>query len=212
MGIRERKKARTRQALVDTAARLFAEHGVEATTMDDIARAAGMSRTSVFNYFGYKEMILCEIGARYVQEVAGPVLLDLDRPPEIIFQRVAEGVAALGSREPALIAAVAREMTHPDPERRRRAQETMGYPAVVKQVLDRFAETGVLRHPERRDSYGDQIVDLLSGTLVRAAGTLSPELLRREIQRDLDLFMEGAIVQPARAPAEPAGGQTALSA
>jgi AcrR family transcriptional regulator len=212
MGIRERKKARTRQALVDAAARLFLERGVDATTMDDIARAAGMSRTSVFNYFGYKEMILCEIGARYVQEVAGPLLMDLDRPPQAIFQQVADGVAAVGSREPALIAAVAREMTHPDPERRLRAQVTMGYPAVVKEVLDRFADIGVLRHPERRDSYGNQIVDLLSGTLIREAGTLSPEQLRIEIQRAMDLFMTGAILQPAREPAEPDGGQTALSA
>ena len=63
LGSRELKKAATRKALIDAAARLFAERGVEGTTMDDIARAAGTSRTSVFNYFGYKEMILCEIGA-----------------------------------------------------------------------------------------------------------------------------------------------------
>ena len=73
MGIRERKKADTRRALVDAASELFAERGVQATTMDDIAQAAGMSRTSVFNYFGHKEMILCEIGARYVSEIAGPL-------------------------------------------------------------------------------------------------------------------------------------------
>src|ERR1044071_676499 len=84
MGVRERKKATSRKILVDAAAKLFAERGVEATTMDDIARAAGMSRTSVFNYFGYKEMLLCEIGARYVQEVAGPVIGNLDPPPEVL--------------------------------------------------------------------------------------------------------------------------------
>ncbi|HEX2141825.1 MAG TPA: TetR family transcriptional regulator, partial [Candidatus Limnocylindria bacterium] len=49
MGKRERRKAETREALIDAAARLFAEQGVEGTTMDDIARAAGTSRTSVFN-------------------------------------------------------------------------------------------------------------------------------------------------------------------
>ena len=73
MGSRETKKLATRQGMIDAAARLFAERGVDRTTMDDIARAAGTSRTSVFNYFGYKEMILCEIGARYVAEIAGSV-------------------------------------------------------------------------------------------------------------------------------------------
>jgi AcrR family transcriptional regulator len=190
VGIRERKKASTRRSLVDAAARLFAERGVEATTMDDIARAAGMSRTSVFNYFGYKEMILCEIGARYVQEMTGPVTQDL--PLDIYFQGVAEALADLASREPGLIAAVARETTHPDPERRRRAQETMGYPAVVNQMLDRFAAHGALRHPEQRELYANQIVDLISGTLVRAAGTLPPDRLKAEIQATLDLFAGGA--------------------
>jgi AcrR family transcriptional regulator len=204
VGIRERKKATTRQALVDAASRLFAERGVEATTMDDIARAAGMSRTSVFNYFGYKEMILCEIGARYVQEVSGPLLQDLDRPAEAIFHDVAESLAALATREPALITAVARETTHPDPVRRRRAQDTMGYPAVVNTLLDRFASVGALRHPERRESYAGQIVELVSGALVRAAGVVPRERLRAEIEYALDLFAGGAFQEPAIEPSKSA--------
>ncbi len=200
MGIRERKKASTRRALVDAAARLFAERGVEATTMDDIARAAGMSRTSVFNYFGYKEMILCEIGARYVQEIAGPLLQDLDRPPDVLFREVAEGLADLATREPVLIAAVARETSHPDPERRRQAQETMGYPAVVDQLLDRLASQGELRHPEQRDSYADQLVDLLAGTLVRAAGVMPRDRLKAELAAALELFAGGAVSVPAGDP------------
>ena len=202
MGIRERKKASSRRALVDAAAKLFEQHGVDATTMDDIAREAGMSRTSVFNYFGYKEMILCEIGARYVEEVAGPVMGDLDRPPEILFQEVAQLLSAVAAREPVLIAAVARETTHPDPVRRRRAQETMRYPAVVNLMLDRFAAAGALRHPELRESYGNQLVDLLGGVLVRAAGVLPRERLRAEIEHTLELFMGGALVPPGPAIAE----------
>ncbi|HEY7527265.1 MAG TPA: helix-turn-helix domain-containing protein [Candidatus Limnocylindria bacterium] len=194
MGIRERKKADSRRTLIDAAAKLFAERGVEATTMDDIARAAGMSRTSVFNYFGYKEMILCEIGARYVAEVSGPVIQDLDRPPEVLFREVAQLLAAVATREPTLIAAVARETTHPDPVRRRRAQETMRYPAVVNLMLDNLAAAGALRHPELRESYGNQLVDLLGGVLVRAAGALPRERLRTEIEHTLELFMGGALV------------------
>jgi AcrR family transcriptional regulator len=200
VGIRERKKAESRRALVDAAARLFAERGVEATTMDDIARAAGMSRTSVFNYFGYKEMILCEIGARYVEEVSGPVIGDLDRPPDVLFRQVAQLLATLAAREPVLIAAVARETTHPDAIRRRRAQETMRYPAVISLLLDKLATSGTLRHPELRESYSNQLVDLLGGVLVRAAGAVPRERLRTEIEHTLELFMGGALVsgeQPA---------------
>ena len=111
MGIRERKKADTRRALVDAASELFAERGVQATTMDDIAEAAGMSRTSVFNYFGHKEMILCEIGAR--TSASRRPLQGRDRPIPEAFGAVTDALAELASRQPALIAAVAREPPTP---------------------------------------------------------------------------------------------------
>ena len=201
MGIRERTKADTRRALVDAASELFAERGVQATTMDDIAEAAGMSRTSVFNYFGHKEMILCEIGARYVHEIASPLRGANRSNPGQAFSAVTDALAELASRQPALIAAVARETTHPDPERRRCARETMGYSALIDEMLDDFDGQGVLRHPDYKESYGNQIIDLLSGVLIRLAGVASREELRREIGRSLELFMRGAMREPAAAGA-----------
>ena len=201
MGIRERKKAETRRALVDAASELFAERGVQATTMDDIAQAAGMSRTSVFNYFGHKEMILCEIGARYVNEIATPLRSSEPTDPGQAFSAVTDALAELASRQPALISAVARETTHPDPERRRCARDTMGYSDLINEMLDSLTAQGVLRHPEYKESYGNQIIDLLSGVLIRLAGVASYDELRREIGRSLELFMRGAMREPTAAGA-----------
>src|SRR5918998_655134 len=102
MGSRELRKAATREALIDAAARLFAERGVERTTMDDIARAAGSSRTSVFNYFGYKEMILCEIGARYVAEIAGTAQAAVarKRSPKQQLLDMVDALAEIAARDP----------------------------------------------------------------------------------------------------------------
>ncbi|MEU8838034.1 helix-turn-helix domain-containing protein [Streptomyces roseus] len=54
---------RSRQAVVasifDTAMRLFAEQGYEATTIAQIAKDAGISQRSLFRYFGTKEDIVC---------------------------------------------------------------------------------------------------------------------------------------------------------
>lgn len=54
--------SRTRQAafaeIAEVAMDLFLEKGFEATTFDDIAAAAGISRRSLFRYFGTKEDIV----------------------------------------------------------------------------------------------------------------------------------------------------------
>jgi AcrR family transcriptional regulator len=54
-GLRERKKQQTRRLILDTAARLFAEHGFDGVSVAAIARAAQLSEMTVFNYFPTKE-------------------------------------------------------------------------------------------------------------------------------------------------------------
>ncbi len=53
--LRERTRRAVRSEIAATAMRLFAEQGFEATTVDQIAAAAGISRRSFFHYFGTKE-------------------------------------------------------------------------------------------------------------------------------------------------------------
>ena len=193
VGARDVKKAATRQALVDAAERLFAERGVEATTMDEIARAAGTSRTSVFNYFPYKELILCEIGARYVDEIAAGALSGgRRRSARATLRSLADVIAQLAAREPTVMAAVAREIAHPDPRRRQVAMETMRYPALIAGVLDVLAAEGRVRNQEDRATYQRQLVDLATGTLVRAGGDFPLTQLRSELYRNIDLFLFGA--------------------
>ncbi|HTE59847.1 MAG TPA: TetR family transcriptional regulator [Solirubrobacteraceae bacterium] len=55
LGLRERKKRRTRGLIAETARRLFFERGFEATTVSDIAREAEVAEQTVFNYFPTKE-------------------------------------------------------------------------------------------------------------------------------------------------------------
>ena len=57
-GLRERKRRETLHRIAEQGLKLFLTHGYEATTLDAIAEAAGISRRTFFYYFMSKEEIL----------------------------------------------------------------------------------------------------------------------------------------------------------
>ncbi|MDX2289118.1 MAG: helix-turn-helix domain-containing protein [Hyphomicrobiaceae bacterium] len=57
-GLRERRRKQTQQRIAETGLKLFIENGYEATTLDAIAEAAGISRRTIFHYFKSKDEIL----------------------------------------------------------------------------------------------------------------------------------------------------------
>ena len=194
--LRSRKKEQARERIVDGAIRLFEERGIDATSIEDIARAVDLSRATVFNYFPYKEAILVEIGARFVAEIAQQASVHRRRSPRYALYDLADGVAAIVEQHGAVVPYIAREMTHPDPERRQYAAERMQYPALYQALLADLAAAGQLRAPSRQRSYERQLVDLTTGALVRAGNDFPLRQLRTELRSNVDLFLDGAISAP----------------
>lgn len=72
-GLRERKRADTHARIQSEAMRLFLERGFDATTLDDIAASAGVSRRTLFHYFASKEEIVLSTKADFPDQVVAAI-------------------------------------------------------------------------------------------------------------------------------------------
>ncbi|MET8756909.1 TetR/AcrR family transcriptional regulator [Lentzea sp. NPDC004782] len=72
-GLRELKKQQTRQAISDTATRLFLERGFEEVTITDIAAAAQVAKMTVTNHFPRKEDLALDYHETFAASLARTV-------------------------------------------------------------------------------------------------------------------------------------------
>ena len=84
--LRERKKLRTHRALADAALRMFGEQGFDQTTLEQLADAAEVSKSTFFRFFPAKEAVAIEaeaelwrvyLSALADRQLSGPVLGEL---------------------------------------------------------------------------------------------------------------------------------------
>jgi AcrR family transcriptional regulator len=88
MASQEERKADTRQRLLDAAAALFADRGIEAVSIDTVAEAADRTSGAVYAHFGNKEGLLNALLESLVNETAAvmeaELSIDGDRDDQLI--------------------------------------------------------------------------------------------------------------------------------
>ncbi|TDD91096.1 TetR family transcriptional regulator [Actinomadura darangshiensis] len=190
-------KELTRGAVLQAAARLFAERGFAATTIDDVAEAARVSKGSVYYHFADKarlfEAVFTDGQSRLVETVATAAARH-DAPWDQLIAALdayMDGTVA----DPAHRTLLQQAPTALGVERCRELDAEMGLPA-VRALLENLAATGELAV----DSI-DMLTLLLFSALCEAALTAGaapdPPRARDEATTVLKAIMTGLHRPPA---------------
>jgi AcrR family transcriptional regulator len=150
VGLRTRKKARTRRAIADAAARLFAERGYEHVAVSDVAREAEVSEQTVYNYFRAKEQLVTDLDQPIQDELCRLIRTrpSATTPAAAVRQRVLDGVEGI---------------RHIPPEQWR---GELGYLAAISPTVHRLAL-------EMADRHAIAIANAITDT-----STVTPEIAR----------------------------------
>jgi AcrR family transcriptional regulator len=187
-----------RDQILQAAIRLWLRRGFEATSVEAIAREAGLGKGTVYLYFATKDAILDEAVRRYslLTEVGELTQLLEDAPPEEAIPRIVSGLwATLCDRAP-LIGLVLREVPlRPDNARTFIEKVVLPTNRLLGNYLESWAASGALRplntFVAARALVGMLVVFLLTQEVFggRTLSPLSDEAITTTVT---DLFLHGA--------------------
>ena len=194
-GLRERKKARLRQQIIDTSIRLFRKNGYENTRVEDIVRALEISQPTFFRYFPSKDAVLREVGRRGFTCIKEHLETELssDASTAERLRRMYEGMAReVESDRPLWRAVVLSGAMDPvrSPEMRRPEE-------IAVSLLRDILEEGQKRQEITRAFPIAHLAEFMEGlytTVVRrwAAGLSGPHNLSERVRSAVGFFLQAA--------------------
>lgn len=178
MGRRKREpRSVHRERIAAAASALFLERGAEAVSMDEIARAAGYSKATLYVYFANKEEIVCLLALESMRKLHDYIAAALaeDADPEKRYMGICRGLVRY-QRECPLYFKMALERIDTDfagravlPEER----ETFRVGETINRLLRDFLLDGMERGALRRDLEVMPVIfhfwGMLSGLILLAA-------------------------------------------
>ncbi|WP_206050916.1 TetR/AcrR family transcriptional regulator [Nocardioides speluncae] len=153
--------------LLDAAYELFCRYGIQRTTMDDVARRAGVSRITVYRRVSSKEALVEQVMLREFRAYVERFLADVGRA-ETLEDRVAVGFAS----------ALRAVRSNPLVDGLLRAEPDLAAPSVLGPdgstltVIGRFLAGQLRREQEAGNIAAAVDVDLVAELMVRVSSSL----------------------------------------
>lgn len=195
VGLRERKKARLRQQIIDTAIKLFRKGGYESTRIDDIVQILEISQPTFFRYFPSKDAVLRDVGRRGFSCIKERLERELSSETSTAdrLRRMYQGMAAeVESDRPLWRAVVLSGAMDPvrSPEMRRPEE-------IAVSLLREILEEGQKRREITRAIPVDHLAEFMEGlytTVVRrwAVDLTGPHSLSDRVYSAVEFFLRSA--------------------
>lgn len=198
-GRRERHKEEVRRRLFRAAVHLFGTRGFEATTVEDITRAADVGKGTFFNYFRTKEMLLSEWAEQRLDilRAARAEMQQGQAPVRDVLRRLFCQVL----EEPTRSQCVARCMLVGLLGNEPIAGMVQGTAARARQILADIMADGQRRGEIRRDVAASDLAQLFQQTFfgfMHMWVLIPRQNLSRRLQTAFDLFWTAAAIPPGR--------------
>jgi AcrR family transcriptional regulator len=152
---RERYDER-RQEVIDIAARVIAQRGYDATTIDDLVAATGLQRGGLYHYIGGKQDLLIAIHERFLHPLLAQAraIAAEQLPPEAALRGLAHALMENIARYTDQVTVFFHEWRtiEDDPRWAQILRERREFEDLIGDVLERGAREGVFRFSDRRIS------------------------------------------------------------
>ena len=180
----------SRERIVEHAAELFAEHGVAATSLDEVLAAAGAGKSQLYHYFrGREELVEAAVGLRCTQVLAG-------------LTQALGAVASLAELEQALagfadgyeqmglpgcpIGSLAAEVAERNEDARRRTAAAFdAWEQLLADALERMRDRGELRADAPPAVLATALLASIEGGMVLSQARKDPASLRIAVDAGL---------------------------
>lgn len=143
-----------RREVVDRAARVFAERGYHATSIEDLVEATGLQRGGLYHYMDSKKDLLSQIHHRFIEPLLEDARTIVERggPPDEVLTNVGRAlirdIASYGDQVTVFLHEW--RIIQNDPEWGEIRQARRDFEALVASVLRRGAEEGVFTIRDER--------------------------------------------------------------
>lgn len=186
-----------KEQILNAAVRMFWENGYQETSIQDIADAAGLGKSSLYHYIRSKEQLLYEIHDSFINHLNErvTVLAESDLPPREKLEGVIVDAVEVVARYRPLVSIFLAEMRSLSTARMRRiAAKRDAYEQTVTAIIDDGVRSGAFRAANPK-IISLSILGMLNWThqWLRGDGPLSPREVGLEMAR---LVLDGLQASP----------------